>query len=522
MMKNILWLAQTSKKAQFNKRNLLNKWFQDSVKNYILEQIASPLIAQQLKCSCNLEVKTLINQKIDMSKPKYMSIIDQYFFYINKFNLNGLFIDKLNQIISNPQDITAYQNQYSYNDQKMIRKKFEKTTDQKFTSTQAFQNGLNLSLNHKSQKVKKLESPLIQSIQKNKQLDQHQVKIEESTHINNILSNNKLSIQKQEQPSVISHKNINQSQKKFHRNQKSNIVIKNFISFSDLQNNQNEQKFSDQILNSNQLDSSQIKIEENQQIKKKATDLCKLSKNNINLHKIIIEENQQQSDMKSSYTSLKDLQNIQNQQQSSDQSSFKQSILNQSQIKLEENSEICRSFNCQINNQNQKMYPSTQLYFSHNLKNLQETNQICLNKNCNLNFIDDKQLFDIQNQNIYYYYQRPQIQLNLNLYQLKFEQNNNNNSTNICLDFSKQIDFQSLYATSQQILHNNSINNQSQIKFEEIKTNSKKQEINNKIFEEDEKEDYDNIDNQEIESVYHTQQFSYLQLHCQLQEYVSQ
>ncbi|EAR90319.1 hypothetical protein TTHERM_00607250 (macronuclear) [Tetrahymena thermophila SB210] len=124
IMKNILYLVQTSKKAVQSQRNLLNKWFQDSIKNYILEQIASPLIAKHLNCSSSAEVKVFIRQNIDKSKPKYMGIIEQYFLNINKYNQGVAFIEKLNQIIQNPQDITQLSNKKSYNINKIARKQF--------------------------------------------------------------------------------------------------------------------------------------------------------------------------------------------------------------------------------------------------------------------------------------------------------------------------------------------------------------------------------------------------------------
>ncbi|EAR90320.1 hypothetical protein TTHERM_00607260 (macronuclear) [Tetrahymena thermophila SB210] len=122
IMKNILFLVQTSQKTLFSQRNLLNKWFQDSIKNYIMEQMASSLIAQGLKCSSSVEVKQFIRKNIDKSKPKYMGIIEQYFFYVDKFNKGQAFMEKLNQIIQNPKDITQKENKY--NDLKLVRKQF--------------------------------------------------------------------------------------------------------------------------------------------------------------------------------------------------------------------------------------------------------------------------------------------------------------------------------------------------------------------------------------------------------------
>ncbi|KAL4499373.1 hypothetical protein ABPG73_008923, partial [Tetrahymena malaccensis] len=126
IMKNILYLVSISKKTFESQRNLLNKWFQDSIKNYILEQVASSLIAKHLNCHTSDQVKNIIRQNLDKSKPKYMGIIEQYFLLINKYNQRVAFIEKLNQIIQNPQDIThtLQAKQKSYNTHKRARKQF--------------------------------------------------------------------------------------------------------------------------------------------------------------------------------------------------------------------------------------------------------------------------------------------------------------------------------------------------------------------------------------------------------------
>jgi len=58
---NILLLQEKYKKTVEGERNLLNKWFQDSVKNYILEATAGPLLLKYLKLSSIQEVKTYIH-----------------------------------------------------------------------------------------------------------------------------------------------------------------------------------------------------------------------------------------------------------------------------------------------------------------------------------------------------------------------------------------------------------------------------------------------------------------------------
>ncbi|EAR90328.1 hypothetical protein TTHERM_00609320 (macronuclear) [Tetrahymena thermophila SB210] len=124
IMKNILFLAKQSGQAISSQRNLLNKWFQDSIKTYIFESYASPLIANYLKLKTSTEVKTFIHKKIDKNKPKYMGIIEQYFIYINQYNQQDEFINKLQQIILNPEDITSMESELSYNTMKIVRKQF--------------------------------------------------------------------------------------------------------------------------------------------------------------------------------------------------------------------------------------------------------------------------------------------------------------------------------------------------------------------------------------------------------------
>ncbi|KAL4509715.1 hypothetical protein ABPG73_022931 [Tetrahymena malaccensis] len=122
ILKSALQLAQLSKKNQGGQRNIFNKWFQDSVKNYLFEQITFSLIGNQLKCNTSIELQEFIHKNIDKSKPKYMSIIDQYFFYINKYGQSDLFIQKLKDCIKNPIDISQYLNQITYKIEKAVRK----------------------------------------------------------------------------------------------------------------------------------------------------------------------------------------------------------------------------------------------------------------------------------------------------------------------------------------------------------------------------------------------------------------
>ncbi|KAL4483101.1 hypothetical protein ABPG74_019127 [Tetrahymena malaccensis] len=119
---NVMYLALLQSKG--SERNMLNKWFQDSVKNYILDQIATPLIAQYLNCSTTSRIKNFILKNLDKTKPKYMSIMEQYFILINKYSQGDQFVERLNQQISEPIDYSIKQFKSTYNNQKIIRKKF--------------------------------------------------------------------------------------------------------------------------------------------------------------------------------------------------------------------------------------------------------------------------------------------------------------------------------------------------------------------------------------------------------------
>ncbi|EAR90321.1 hypothetical protein TTHERM_00607270 (macronuclear) [Tetrahymena thermophila SB210] len=124
IMRNILFLASKDTVNVASQRNLLNKWFQDSIKSYIMEQVASPLLAGPLQCRSSREVKTYIHNRINQNRPKYMSIIEQYFYFINKFNLGDMFQEKLKKIIKNPKNISECLNYKTYNIKKVVRKQF--------------------------------------------------------------------------------------------------------------------------------------------------------------------------------------------------------------------------------------------------------------------------------------------------------------------------------------------------------------------------------------------------------------
>ncbi|KAL4483123.1 hypothetical protein ABPG74_019149 [Tetrahymena malaccensis] len=291
----------------------------------------------------------------------------------------------------------------------------------------------------------------------------------------------------------LSTSHSNQSQIQF----KDDYYIINSInpinSLNDIQNSQNQQKIQDQ---------------------------SKQRVNDINLPEIKVEENHYRNNNIGIWMQLRDMQNIQSQEESYNQNNFRQYFSCQSEMKQEEKIDVYSSLDNQINKQNLEISLSTQFYSDYAQNNLQEIKQIQTNTNINLDFPNDTQILDIQNQKIYSYH-RPQIEFSLNLYQLKFEENSSNNNY-IYTPYNKSLGYQNLNVSSKQIMNNDSIDNSSQIKFEDIRNNSKKkQEINNNIFEDGE-EVYDNFLKQEQEYILNTEGNIYQQFQFQKQEYHSQ
>jgi len=60
---DIVFLSQT-KKQKGSERNILNKWFQDSIKNYFLETYASPFLKNELGEGFIKKVKQNIEKRM--------------------------------------------------------------------------------------------------------------------------------------------------------------------------------------------------------------------------------------------------------------------------------------------------------------------------------------------------------------------------------------------------------------------------------------------------------------------------
>ncbi|EAR99430.2 hypothetical protein TTHERM_00134950 (macronuclear) [Tetrahymena thermophila SB210] len=112
-------------KTEKSQRNLLNKWFQDSVKNYFLEQYAAPLLINQLKFSSIQEVKRFIHDHVNGKETKFMTLIGTYFQYLEKYNQVPIFKKRMQElIVSSLEYENASQLTHNYTQQKLIRKQF--------------------------------------------------------------------------------------------------------------------------------------------------------------------------------------------------------------------------------------------------------------------------------------------------------------------------------------------------------------------------------------------------------------
>lgn len=80
ILKNITLLENVAKGEKVgSKRSVLNKWFQDTVKAYIMEKVAAPLLIAPLKASNPKEVRVYVNKSLSKEVPSYISIIVRYF-----------------------------------------------------------------------------------------------------------------------------------------------------------------------------------------------------------------------------------------------------------------------------------------------------------------------------------------------------------------------------------------------------------------------------------------------------------
>ncbi|KAL4486745.1 hypothetical protein ABPG72_022220 [Tetrahymena utriculariae] len=122
---NIQWLKEYNSNQTKSRRNLLNKWFLDSIKNYFMEQHAAPLLIPVLKCNTTQQVKEQIHSNIDESIPKYMSILKNYFeLLLSNGKLNQFKQNLIDMLSINLEDFSCTTDQANYIVQKTIRKQF--------------------------------------------------------------------------------------------------------------------------------------------------------------------------------------------------------------------------------------------------------------------------------------------------------------------------------------------------------------------------------------------------------------
>ncbi|EAR89226.1 hypothetical protein TTHERM_01021930 (macronuclear) [Tetrahymena thermophila SB210] len=122
---NIQWLKEYNSNQTKSRRNLLNKWFLDSIKNYFMEQHAAPLLIPVLKFNTTQQVKEQIHSNIDESIPKYMSILKNYFDLLLSYGKVNQFKQNLIDMLSiNLEDFSCTTDQTNYIVQKTIRKQF--------------------------------------------------------------------------------------------------------------------------------------------------------------------------------------------------------------------------------------------------------------------------------------------------------------------------------------------------------------------------------------------------------------
>ena len=95
IMANTLKLEQSTNNNKSSNRNMLNKWFQDSVKNYIMERYAAPLLIGEYSLGSLKEVKNFIRSRIDRSICKYMGILKAYYEAIVECNKLSKFCRRL-------------------------------------------------------------------------------------------------------------------------------------------------------------------------------------------------------------------------------------------------------------------------------------------------------------------------------------------------------------------------------------------------------------------------------------------
>ncbi|EAS06729.1 hypothetical protein TTHERM_00688690 (macronuclear) [Tetrahymena thermophila SB210] len=101
---DIIYLSQL-KKQKGSERNILNKWFQDSIKNYFLETYASPFLKNELGEGFVKKVKQNIEKKMLCDGLKFMNLLNQYKIELEQYGKAQKFVNSLISIIIDDQKL---------------------------------------------------------------------------------------------------------------------------------------------------------------------------------------------------------------------------------------------------------------------------------------------------------------------------------------------------------------------------------------------------------------------------------
>ncbi|EAS07749.1 hypothetical protein TTHERM_00498030 (macronuclear) [Tetrahymena thermophila SB210] len=124
ILHNILTLERQSVKSKRGNRNLLNKWFQDSIKSYFMQKVAAHLLMAPLNLSSIEEVNNYIHSNISDKYPQYIGVIVKYFEVIRECNIEKEFNRNLVIEMYSLEDCISSEKRTDYNINKKIRSSF--------------------------------------------------------------------------------------------------------------------------------------------------------------------------------------------------------------------------------------------------------------------------------------------------------------------------------------------------------------------------------------------------------------
>ncbi|KAL4496974.1 hypothetical protein ABPG72_002130 [Tetrahymena utriculariae] len=124
ILHNILILERQSLKSKRGNRNLLNKWFQDSIKSYFMQKAAAHLLIGPLNLSLIGEVNNYIHSNLSEKYPQYIGVIVKYFEVIRECNIEKEFNRNLIIEMYSLEDCISSEKRTDYNMNKKIRSSF--------------------------------------------------------------------------------------------------------------------------------------------------------------------------------------------------------------------------------------------------------------------------------------------------------------------------------------------------------------------------------------------------------------